>query len=99
MGYEMRPPGKSPAAAALLFNRNLVMDAFQVDPLALANDPGDDVDDDGDEVGGNEVVDRVRRRLEGSAVEVVGVEGPLPEHEKQEQACDHADDRDDRDPG
>src|SRR5581483_3899778 len=56
------PPRHGTAAAELLIqegrllNRYLVVDSRQVDALALAHHAGDDVDDDGDDVGGQEVI-------------------------------------------
>src|SRR6266480_3309239 len=50
----------SPAAVTILFNRYLVVDPAQVDSLPAPDDPRGHVDDDRDDVGGQEVVNRVR---------------------------------------
>src|SRR6266567_3307753 len=90
MGYKARPPARSPAAEVPLFNRNLVVDAGQVDALSLTDDPGGDVDDDRDHVSGDEIPDGADSLRKRCAVQVVGVERPLVEHEGQENRRDHA---------
>src|SRR5581483_7977787 len=105
-GRRGRP--RRPGDYELLFNRDLVVDARQVDALVLAHDARDDVDHDRDHVRGDEVVRGVQGRRPGDEevtevqvgpVQVGAAERPLVQHVDQEESGDHADDADRRDPG
>src|SRR5438105_6242751 len=88
----------SPAAVELLFNRNFVVDAGEIDALTLPDDASRDVNDDRDHVCPDEVIDGVEGLREGGPVQVVRVERPLVKHEGEECGGDDSHNGDQRQP-